>query len=71
MKASEIKKESKSIESIYDEINGANSSGQFKHFIPHFVYVEESTIMKLIDNGFKVHKGNWDIYLINCWIIEW
>ena len=59
MKASEIKKESISIESIYGWIKSAISNKEFKIFVPHYVFMSDDVKLKLIEDEFKVHKGEW------------
>ena len=71
MKAKDLKKESEVIENIYKAISDANSRGFFKHFIPHWIYVSEEVKMQLIEDGFKLYKGNWDFGMTDCLIIEW
>ena len=71
MKAEELKKESEVIENIYKAISEANSRGEFKWFIPHFVYVSDQVRLQLIKDGFKVHIGDWDSMMTNALIIEW
>ena len=71
MKAKELKKQSIKLEAIYKEIQMANDRGEFKFFIPHFVVVDECTKIQLIEDGFKVYKGDWDSVIINALIIEW
>ena len=71
MKATELKKQSEVIENLYRRISEANAEGQFKIFIPHFVYVKASVQIELIQNGFKVYKGSWDGVMNDALIIEW
>lgn len=71
MKASELVKKSQSLESIYKSIENANQNGEFKCFIPHFFYVEESVKLKLLQDGFKISVGDWDGMIKNALIIEW
>jgi len=71
MKAKELSKSSEVIENIYKIISEANARGEFKIFIPHFVYVEENLKLKLIDDGYKVYKGDWDGIMKDVLIIEW
>ena len=71
MKASDLKKTSQTIESIYKKISEANSLGDFKIFIPHFIFIEENLKIKLIEDGFKIYKDDWDGIITNCLIIEW
>ena len=71
MKAEHLKKQSEVIEHIYKRISEANANGEFKIFIPHFVYVEEKVKLQLIDDGYKIYKGQWDGVIIDALIIEW
>ena len=71
MKAKHLRKQSEAIENIYKQISEANAHGQFKHFIPHFIYVSEEVKSQLIEDGYKVYKGDWDGHMTNCLIIEW
>lgn len=71
MKASHLKKQSEVIENIYQSISRENQNGNFKHFIPHFVYVSEQVKSELIENGYKVYRGDWDGIITNALIIEW
>lgn len=54
-----VKKEGKEVENVYENIQKANERGEFKIVIPHFVYISPAKKIELIDNGFKVYKGNW------------
>jgi len=71
MRANELKKESISIEDIYEAICNANTFKQYKHFIPHHIYVSEQVKLRLIEDGFKVYKSDWDGVTKECLIIEW
>lgn len=71
MKAKELTKESEVIENIYKRISEANSRGEFKMFIPHFIYVRSEVTLQLIEDGYKVYRGDWDGWNLNCLIIEW
>lgn len=71
MKAKSLKKVPEAIENIYKQISEANANNKFKCFIPHFIYVTDDVKMKLIDDGYKVYKGNWDAIMTDCLIIEW
>ena len=69
-KASDLKKRSLSKEDIYDVIANLNNTPTFKHVIPPDMYVSEEVIMSIINDGFKVYKGN--IFNFDqAWIIEW
>ena len=69
MKAKELRKLSEVIENIYIRISEANANGHYKIFIPHFVHVEESVKLQLIEDGYKVYKGLWDGTVVNALII--
>jgi len=71
MKAKHLKKQSKTIENIYKRISEANENGEFKIFIPHFVYVEEKVKLQLLEDGYKVYIGQWDGVVTDALIIEW
>ena len=71
MKAKSLTKVTEVIENIYKQISEANANNQFKCFIPHFVYVTDDVKMQLINDGYKVYKGDWDGVMTNCLIIEW
>lgn len=71
MKAKDLNKTSETIENIYSQISEANANNQFKCFIPHFLYVDDSVKMQLIKDGYKVYRGDWDGMMIDCLIIEW
>jgi hypothetical protein len=71
MKANELNKNTKAIESIYDEIEQANSRGENKTFIPHWIPVSDSDKLQLMKDGFKVYAGDWDGIMKNALIIEW
>lgn len=43
----------------------------YKHFIPHFVYIDEINIGCLIKEGYKISRGDWNDVITNCLIIEW
>lgn len=44
---------------------------QFKHYIPHFIYIDEVNISCLVQAGFKVSRGDWDGIMKDVLIIEW
>lgn len=71
MKAEHLKKQSEVIENIYKQISEANARGEFKIFIPHFVYVEDKVKLQLAEDGYKIHRGQWDGVITNALIIEW
>lgn len=71
MKAKHLKKVSIVIDNIYKDISEANSAGNFKIFIPHFVYISDDVKTQLIEDGYKVYRGNWDMGITDALIIEW
>lgn len=71
MKASDLVKVSEVSENLYKRISEANSNGGFKIFIPHYLYVKDELRAELINNGYKLYKGNWDGAMIDALIIEW
>jgi len=70
MKAKDLVKISEVVENIYKQISEANSNGQFKYFIPHFVYVSDEVKLQLMKDGYKVYEGQWD-NIMSGLIIEW
>lgn len=70
MKANQIIKKPIPIEEIHERIKSAVEMMHNKAFIPHFEYVNDDTIFQLIDDGFKVYKGEWDT-MRRGYIIEW
>ena len=71
MKAKDLVKKELTLESIYKGIEQDNDNGYYKHYIPHFMYVADNTRLKLIDDGYKVYRGDWDGLITNVIIIEW
>ena len=52
-------------------IEEANSRGEFKTFLPHFVNINNNIMLQLMDEGFKVYYGEWGANMGSCLIIEW
>jgi len=71
MKAKDIIKNSVKIETIYENIKRTNESNQYKIFYPNSVFIDENIKLKLIEDGFKVYKGDWDKIIPDALIIEW
>ena len=72
MKAKEINKKPIALEFILQQIEHVNNNqNQFKIFFQHCVYVEQKTILQLIELGFKVYRGDWDGMHKDALIIEW
>lgn len=70
MKTKDLIKESIPIEKIYKDIEFAITRNEFKINIYHAIYVSDEIILQLIEDGFKVYRGDWDM-MKNCLIIEW
>jgi hypothetical protein len=71
MKATDLNKQSISLETIYEKIKFANKNMEYKTHIPHSIFVSDEIKFTLINDGFKVYQGAWDGFMINCLIIEW
>ncbi len=71
MKVNTLARKPFDIKALYENIKEANERGEFKVFIPHWVHVPEYVKLELIENGYKVHVGDWCGEMINCLIIEW
>lgn len=71
MKAKDLIKKETDLKAIYAQIESTNSYGGFKIFIPHDRHFSEKSKLELIENGFKVYKGDWDGITTNVLIVEW
>lgn len=71
MHAKDLVKKSKTIDQIYKQIEAANMNGEYKCFIPHFIYVDPNIKLQLVEDGFKIHVGDWDSFMKDSLIIEW
>ena len=70
MKASELIKKERTIESLYEEIKFANERGEYCMVCEPFVYISSNTVARLLADGFKCmyikdHLG------LERLIIEW
>ena len=70
LKAKDLVKKDTVLDDIYDSIFHANKAGYFKVFIPSHRYLTIETQIELMENGFKVYKGDWDV-MKDVYIIEW
>lgn len=72
-KASDLTKRSISKEEVYDEISNLynQKKSHYKHFIQHYFYISEEVILQMLNDGFKVYKGDFDHINKDVWIIEW
>lgn len=59
MKANSLMKKSIALDEIYAQIEQSNERGQFKHFIPHFIYISDDVRLQLQNDGFKAYYGEW------------
>lgn len=69
-KASDLTKRSITKEEIYNSIANHNNMPCYKHAIPPEFYISEEVIVSMINDGFKVYRGDmmgWK----DTWIIEW
>lgn len=73
IKATDLVKKSISTEQIYRNIQTMVNSNpeQYKHFIPNNIYVSDEVRLQLLNDGFKVYRGDWDGIMKDCLIIEW
>lgn len=73
MKANELKKQSITVEKIYEEISEMNKNNPeiYKKLIPNFIYVSEEVKTKLMQDGFDLTIGDSDGQMKNCLIIKW
>lgn len=71
MKAKDLIRKERDIKEVYENIKSANEIGQFKIFIPNWNYFSDASRLELIENGFKVYKGDWDGIMKDVLIIEW
>jgi hypothetical protein len=71
MKAKELIKKETDLKIIYEDIKQQNEYGCFKTFIPHNRILSEKAKLELMENGFKVYKGDWDGIMKDVYIIEW
>lgn len=72
-KASDLTKRSISKDEVYAEISELYNRKQshYKHFIPCYIYLSEEVILQMLNDGFKVYKGDFDHINKDVWIIEW
>lgn len=66
MKASDLKKVSISIETLYGIIENENKENRNKHLVPFGIYVSNEVQSQLMMDGFKLTFND-----VGCLIIEW
>ena len=71
IKAKDLSKKGISIEQLEGIIKEADSKGENRFFLYPAVLFTDEVKMKLIENGFKVYKGDWDGIMKDVFIIEW
>jgi len=71
LKAKDLVKKEMDLKLIYERIKDGNEYGAYKIFIPHDRYFSEKAKLELMENGFKVYKGDWDGIAKDVYIIEW
>jgi len=71
LRAKDLIKKDNTLEFIYKNIKQQNEYGSYKVFIPHDKYFSEKSKLELMENGFKVYKGDWDGIMKDVYIIEW
>ncbi|WP_223559610.1 hypothetical protein [Chryseobacterium lathyri] len=69
-KASDLTKKSLTKAEVYENITRYNNTSIYRHAIPPEAYISEEVILSIMQDGFKVSKGNM-IGFIDAWIIEW
>ena len=70
MKASELIKKERTIESLYEEIKSANERGEYRMPCNPFVYISNDTVARLLADGFKCMYIK-DSFGLESLIIEW
>ena len=70
MKAEDLKKKERSIESIHKEIQDANERGDYRILCHPHQYISNSTVLQLISDGFKCYYVK-DYLGLEALIIEW
>lgn len=70
MKASELVKKERPIESLYEEIKSANERGEYRLPCEPCVYISNSTVTRLLADGFKCMYIK-DHFGLERLIIEW
>jgi len=70
MKASELIKKERTIESLYEEIKSANERGEYRLSLSPWAYISNDTVTRLLADGFKCSYVK-DLNGLECLIIEW
>ena len=70
MKASELIKKDRTIESLYKEIECANGRGEYRLMCGPCAYISNNTVTRLLADGFKCMYIK-DYFGLERLIIEW
>ena len=70
MKASELIKKERTIESLYEEIKRANERGEYRMLCSPWAYISNNTVVRLVSDGFTCRYVK-DLNGLECLIIEW
>ena len=70
MKASELIKKERTIESLYEDIKSANERGEYRLSCSPWAYISNDTVTRLLADGFKCMYVK-DPFGLECLIIEW
>ena len=70
MKASELIKKERTIESLYEEIKSANERGEYRLPCNPLMYNSNDTVTRLLADGFKCMYIK-DSFGIESLIVEW
>ena len=70
MKAEELIKKERTIESLYKEIECANGIGEYRLMCGPCAYISNDTVVRLVEDGFKCRYVK-DMFGLECLIIEW
>ena len=70
MKAEELVKKERTIESLYKDIESANERGDDRLPCSPWMYISNDTVVRLVEDGFKCRYVK-DLFGLECLIIEW
>lgn len=70
MKASDLVKKERTIESLYEEIKSANERGEYRLPCPPCMHISNDTVVRLLADGFKCMYIK-DSFGIESLIVEW
>ena len=70
MKASDLIKKERTIESLYKEIESANERGECRFLCSPLMYISNDTVVRLVEDGFKCRYVK-DMFGLEGLIIEW